>query len=26
MFCSKCGTENPEGNNFCSKCGAGLGV
>ena len=26
MFCSKCGTENPEGTNFCSKCGAGLGV
>ena len=26
MFCSKCGTENPEGAKFCSKCGAGLGV
>ena len=25
MFCSKCGTENPEGANFCSKCGAGFG-
>jgi uncharacterized membrane protein len=26
MFCSKCGTENPEGAKFCSKCGAGLGA
>jgi uncharacterized membrane protein len=26
MFCSKCGTENPEEAKFCSKCGAGLGV
>jgi uncharacterized membrane protein len=26
MFCSKCGTENPDGAKFCSKCGAGLGV
>jgi uncharacterized membrane protein len=26
MFCSRCGTENPEGAKFCSKCGAGLGV
>jgi uncharacterized membrane protein len=26
MFCSKCGTENPEGAKFCSRCGAGLGV
>ena len=26
MFCSKCGAENPEGTNFCSKCGTGLGV
>jgi uncharacterized membrane protein len=26
MFCSKCGTENPEGAKFCSKCGAELGV
>jgi len=25
MFCPKCGTENPEGAKFCSKCGAGLG-
>jgi len=24
MFCSKCGTENPEGAKFCSKCGAAL--
>ena len=26
MFCSQCGTENPEGAKFCSKCGAKLGV
>lgn len=26
MLCSKCGTENLEGTNFCSKCGAALGV
>ncbi len=26
MFCSKCGAENPEGTNFCSKCGTGLAV
>ena len=26
MFCSKCGTENPKGVKFCSKCGAGLGA
>ena len=26
MFCSKCGTENPDGAKFCSKCGAGLGA
>jgi uncharacterized membrane protein len=25
MFCSKCGTENPDGAKFCSKCGAKLG-
>jgi len=24
LFCGKCGTENPEGNNFCSKCGSAL--
>ena len=21
MFCSNCGTENPETSSFCSKCG-----
>ncbi len=26
MFCPKCGTENPDGAKFCSKCGAGLGA
>ncbi len=26
MFCSKCGTENPEGAKFCSKCGTELGI
>jgi uncharacterized membrane protein len=26
MFCSKCGTENPDGAKFCSKCGAELGA
>jgi uncharacterized membrane protein len=26
MFCSQCGTENPEGAKFCSKCGAELGA
>ena len=26
MFCPKCGSENPEGAKFCSKCGAELGV
>ena len=26
MFCSKCGTENPEGAKFCSKCGADIGA
>jgi uncharacterized membrane protein len=26
MFCSKCGTENPDGAKFCSKCGADLGA
>ncbi|UCG84370.1 MAG: zinc ribbon domain-containing protein [Dehalococcoidia bacterium] len=24
MFCSKCGTENAEGNEFCSSCGTKL--
>ncbi len=26
MFCSKCGTENPDEAKFCSKCGAGFGA
>ncbi len=26
MFCSKCGTENPEDAKFCSRCGAGMGA
>ena len=26
MFCSKCGTENPDGAKFCSKCGGGFGI
>jgi uncharacterized membrane protein len=26
MFCPKCGAENPEGAEFCSKCGAALGA
>jgi uncharacterized membrane protein len=26
MFCSKCGTKNPDGTKFCSKCGEGFGV
>lgn len=24
MFCSKCGTRNPEGSSFCTECGARL--
>ena len=24
MFCSQCGTENAEGNEFCSNCGKSL--
>ena len=24
MFCIKCGTQNPEGTNFCTKCGTSL--
>ncbi len=26
MFCSKCGTENPDEAKFCSKCGEGFGT
>lgn len=26
MFCSRCGTENPDDGSFCMKCGAGLGT
>jgi len=26
MFCYKCGAENQEEAEFCSKCGAGIGV
>ena len=26
MFCPKCGTENPDGAKFCSKCGTALGA
>lgn len=25
MFCSKCGTQNPEGSAFCGSCGAAMG-
>ena len=25
MFCPRCGTENKEGDRFCSSCGASLG-
>jgi ribosomal protein L40E len=24
MRCSKCGSENPAGNNFCARCGNAL--
>src|SRR5579863_7993553 len=24
MHCSKCGSENPAGNNFCARCGSAL--
>jgi uncharacterized membrane protein YvbJ len=24
MLCSKCGSENPAGNNFCAGCGNAL--
>ena len=23
-FCTNCGHDNPEGSNFCGKCGAAL--
>lgn len=26
MFCSQCGSENPDTNAFCVKCGASLGA
>mgnify|MGYP001024618447 CR=1 FL=1 len=26
MFCPNCGTENPKGAKFCSKCGAEFGA
>jgi|GEM_PF-5890838 len=26
MICSKCGTENPEGNRYCGECGNRLVV
>jgi uncharacterized membrane protein len=26
MYCSKCGTQNLEGAEFCTKCGAPLGT
>ncbi len=26
MICRRCGHENPEGANFCSSCGVGVGV
>jgi uncharacterized membrane protein/ribosomal protein L40E len=26
MFCPKCGAENTEGNKYCQKCGAPIGV
>jgi ribosomal protein L40E len=25
MYCGKCGAKNPEGNRFCSSCGAHMG-
>jgi hypothetical protein len=24
VFCIKCGTQNPEGTSFCTKCGASM--
>ena len=26
MFCSNCGTNNPDGTGFCSNCGSALGA
>ncbi len=26
MFCPKCGTENPDGSQFCASCGNGTGA
>jgi len=26
VYCTKCGTKNEEGTEYCSKCGANLGV
>jgi uncharacterized membrane protein YvbJ len=26
VYCTKCGTKNEEGVEYCSKCGANLGV
>ena len=26
IFCTKCGTENPDDAKFCYRCGAGLGA
>ncbi|MFX1535960.1 MAG: zinc ribbon domain-containing protein [Promethearchaeota archaeon] len=26
VYCTKCGTKNEEGAEYCSKCGANLGV
>lgn len=26
MFCSNCGTQNPDGTSFCSNCGSALGA
>lgn len=25
MYCSNCGTQNPEGSHHCQECGSGLG-
>ena len=25
MYCSKCGTQNADGSQFCNKCGAAIG-